>query len=143
DRLSYHLFFPARWLQEHRLSIIPTPFSDEAQAYAPGNGALVFLWMMLSFHGDLAARLSQIPFYLLGGVLLFALARRMGARPQHAAYAPVFYFVTKRVVEQVVGADVDLVCWSMFLASIYVGFVAIETNARRDWALWGICLGLY
>jgi hypothetical protein len=26
DSLSYHLFLPARWLQEHRLSIIATPF---------------------------------------------------------------------------------------------------------------------
>ncbi len=37
DSLSYHLFLPARWLQEHGLSIIATPFSDEAQAYAPGE----------------------------------------------------------------------------------------------------------
>lgn len=27
DSLSYHLFFPARWLQAHRVSIIPTPHS--------------------------------------------------------------------------------------------------------------------
>src|SRR5579872_4453837 len=35
DSVSYHLFFASRWLRDHRLSIIPTPFSDEAQAYAP------------------------------------------------------------------------------------------------------------
>jgi len=33
DSVSYHLVFPARWLQEHRLSIVQTPFSDLAQAY--------------------------------------------------------------------------------------------------------------
>src|SRR6266851_5503103 len=56
DSLSYHLFFAARWLQDHRLSIIPTPFSDVAQAYAPGNGELFFLWLMAPFRGDLLAR---------------------------------------------------------------------------------------
>ena len=61
DSLSYHLFFPARWLQDHRLSIIPTPFSDVAQAYAPANGELFFLWLMLPFHGDLLARIGQLP----------------------------------------------------------------------------------
>jgi hypothetical protein len=143
DSLSYHLSFPARWLQEHRLSIIATPFSDEAQAYAPANGELVFLWLMLPFHGDFLARVGQLPFYLLGGVTLYALARRMGAMPEHAAYAPVFYWLSRPIVEQSVGADVDLICWGMFLTSLYIGIVAVDSNARRDWALWGISLGLY
>jgi hypothetical protein len=143
DSLSYHLFFPARWLQEHRLSIIATPFSDEAQAYAPANGELFFLWLMVPFHGDLAARLGQLPFYLLSGVALYALARRVGAAPAHAIYAPAFFFLSRPIVEQAAGADVDLICWAMFLTSIYVGLVAVDTNARRDWILWGVSLGLY
>jgi hypothetical protein len=143
DSLSYHLLFPARWLQEHRLSIIATPFSDEAQAYAPANGELFFLWLMLPFHGDFLARIGQLPFYVLGGVALYTLARRMGARPAHAAYAPAFYFLSKPIVEQSVGADVDLICWGMFLTSLYIGIAAVDSNARRDWVLWGISLGLY
>lgn len=143
DSLSYHLFFPARWLQEHRWSIIPTPFSDEAQAYAPANGELFFLWLMVPFHGDLLARIGQLPFYLLGGVTLYALARRMGAQPTHAIYAPAFYFLSRPVVEQAVGADVDLISGAMFLASLYMGIAAVDSNARRDWILWGVSLGLY
>lgn len=143
DSLSYHLFFPARWLQEHRLSIIPTPFSDEAQAYAPANGELFFLWLMVPFHGDLLARIGQLPFYLLIGVALYALARRIGARPAHAIYAPAFYFLSRPIVEQAAGADVDLICWAMFLTSIYLGLVAVDTDERRDWILWGVSLGLY
>src|SRR5712692_1676339 len=115
DSLSYHLFFAARWLQDHRLSIIPTPFSDVAQAYAPGNGELLFLWLMLPFHGDLLARIGQLPFCLLGVVTLYALARRLGAKPEHAIYAPAFYFLSRPIVEQAVGADVDLICAATFL----------------------------
>jgi len=143
DSLSYHLLFPARWLHDHRLSIVPTPFSDEAQAYQPANGELFFLWLMLPFHGDLIARLGQFPFLLLSGLTLYALARRIGARPEHAIYAPVFCFLSRPIVEQAVGADVDLVCAAMFLTSLHLGITALDTDARRDWALWGISLGLY
>jgi Dolichyl-phosphate-mannose-protein mannosyltransferase len=143
DSLSYHLLFPARWLQEHRLSIVPTPFSDEAQAYAPANGELFFLWLMIPFHGDVFARVGQLPFYLLIGAALYALARRLGAAPTHAAYVPAFALISRPIVEQAVGADVDLVCWAMFLTSLYLGFIAIESSDARDWALWGVAVGLY
>ncbi len=143
DSLSYHLFFPARWLQEHRLSIIPTPFSDEAQAYAPGNGELYFLWLMLPVHGDLLARIGQLPFYLLAGVTLFALARRSGAPPGHAVYAPAFFLLARPIVGQAAGANVDLICAAMFLTSIYLGLAAVERDRARDWAIWGLSVGLY
>jgi hypothetical protein len=42
-----------------------------------------------------------------------------------------------------VGADVDLICTASFLASIHLGLVAIDTDARRDWILWGVILGLF
>ena len=65
DSLSYHLFFAARWVQDHAITIIPTPFSDEAQAYTPGNGELFFAWLMLPIHSDALARMGQFPFGLL------------------------------------------------------------------------------
>jgi len=143
DGLSYHLVFPARWLQESALSIVQTPFSDPAQAYQPGNGELFFLWLMLPFHGDLLARIGQLPFLLLAGMALFGIARRSGASPQHAAYAPMFLFLARPIVEQAVGADVDLVCAAMFVTSLYLGLVAVDSDRRSDWALWGVALGLY
>jgi hypothetical protein len=143
DSLSYHLVFPARWLLDHHLSIVPTPFSDEAQAYAPANGELFFLWLMVPFHGDVLARIGQLPFYLLGGVVLYALARLGGAPPAHAIYPALFSFFTRPIVEQAIGADVDLICWSMFLTSIYLAIIAVERDESRDWFLCGVSVGLY
>jgi len=143
DSVSYHLVFPARWLQDHRLSIVPTPFSDPAQAYQPANGELFFLWLMLPFHGDFAARIGQLPFLLLSAVALYAIARRCGARPDHAAYSPLFFLLARPVVEQAVGADVDVICAATFVTSLYLGLVAIESDARRDWILWGVSVGLF
>jgi hypothetical protein len=143
DSLSYHLFFSARWLQDHRVSIVPTPFSDEAQAYAPGNGELYLLWLMLPFHGDLLARAGQFPFALLGAAAVYALARRLGALREHAIYPAAFFLLSRQVLEQAVGANVDLICAAMFLVSIYLGILAIDRNSRRDWGIWGVSLGLY
>lgn len=143
DSVSYHLFFAARWLQDRTLSIVPTPFSDVAQAYAPGNGELWFVWLMLPFHGDLVARIGQLPFALLAAATIYALVRRLGAPARHAIYPPAFFLLSRPILEQAIGANVDLICAAMFLTSLYFGIVAIDRNDRRDWILWGISLGLY
>ena len=62
---------------------------------------------MLPFHGDLVARIGQFPFYLAGGIALFALARRAGARREHAVYAPLFFLLARPVVAGL-AADADL-----------------------------------
>jgi len=143
DAVSYHLFFPTRWLQAHRLLIVPTPFSDEAQAYQPGNGELWFLWLMLPFHSDLLARIGQVPFYLLGAAGTYLIALRCGASRVHAAYAPTLFLIAPPIVEQAVGANVDLIAAAMFVSAIWLGLVAADSNRRRDWALWGCATGLF
>jgi dolichyl-phosphate-mannose-protein mannosyltransferase len=143
DSVSYHLFFAARWLQDRTFSIIPTPFSDVAQAYAPGNGELFFVWLMLPFHGDLGARMGQLPFAVVAAATLYALARRLGAPARHAIYPPAFFLLSRPILEQAIGANVDLICAAMFLTSLYFGIVAVDRNDRRDWILWGTNVGLY
>jgi hypothetical protein len=143
DSLSYHLHFAARWVQDARLSIVPTPFSDEAQAYAPGNGELVLAWLMLPFHSDVLARMGQLPFALVGALATYAIARRLGREPAYAVYPAAFFLLARPVVEQMVGANVDLVCAAGFLATVYFTIVAVERDGRRDWAMVGIAAGLY
>jgi len=143
DSLNYHLYFPAQWLLAHRIWIVPTPFGDEAPAYAPSNGELFFLSLMLPFHGDLLARIGQFPFYLLLGPLVYALARRAGAEPRAAIYPAAFVLLSRRIVENAVGADVDVIFVAMFLASVFLGIIASERDQRNDWIIWGVSLGLY
>jgi hypothetical protein len=142
DSLNYHLYFPAQWLQAGRISIVPTPFGDEAPAYAPSNSELYFLWLMLPFHGDLLARIGQFPFYLLIALAQYALARRIGARPEHALYPAAFFLLARPIVEEAVGADVDLIFTALFVCAVYLGCIAVQTNARNDWIIWGASAGL-
>ena len=141
DSLNYHLYFPAQWLQAGQISIVPTPFGDEAPAYAPSNSELYFLSLMLPFHGDLLARVGQFPFYLLIALAQYALARRAGARPENAIYPAAFFLLARPVVEEAVGADVDLIFTALFVCAVYLGCIAVQTNARNDWIMWGAAAG--
>ena len=142
DAISYHLYFAGRWLQDHAISILPTPFSDPSQAYEPANGELFFVWLMAPWHGDLIARAGQLPFWVLGGVAIVAIARRLGAARAHAWYPALLFLVARPVVEQAVGSDVDLIGASLLASSIVLGLIAVDRDTRADWALWGISAGL-
>ena len=143
DSVSYHLHFAARWVQDHTIAIIPTPFSDEAQAYAPGNGELVLAWLMLPWHSDAIARMGQLPFALFGALAVYAIARRMDRSPAEAVYPSAFFLLSRPIAEQMVGANVDLICASFFAAAMYFTIVAVHDDRRCDWTLAGIAIGLY
>ena len=143
DSLSYHLHFAARWVQDRAIAIVPTPFSDEAQAYAPGNGELVLAWMMLPFGSDAVARFGQFPFALVAATAIYALGRRLRLPRGHASYPAAFFLLSRPIAEQMVGANVDLVCTAFFLSALYFVIAAVEGDERRDWLLAGIAAGLY
>lgn len=143
DSLSYHLHFAARWVQDHAIEIVPTPFSDEAQAYAPGNGELVLAWMMLPFGSDAIARFGQLPFALVGATAVYAIARRLRRPPAFAVYPAAFFLLSRPIAEQMVGANVDVICSAFFLAALYFVVRAVDTDDRRDWLVAGIAAGLY
>jgi len=142
DSLNYHLYFPAAWLQAGHLTIVPTPFGDEAPAYAPSNAELLYLWLMTPFHGDLLARAAQIPLFALAALALYGIARRAGAPAARAIYPAAFLLGGRRLLENAVGADVDIVFLAMFLAAVLLGFIAAERNRRSDWIVWGLAVGL-
>jgi hypothetical protein len=142
DSLTYHLFFPARWLQHHALEIIPTPFGDQAPAYAPSNGELLYLWMMTPFHGDLIARVGQFPAYVFCAVAIYGAAQRLQIPRMHASYVSAFFLLSKPIIDQAVGADVDIVFAATFVAALYFALTATATGARSDIVLWGLATGL-
>ena len=66
DSWTYHAFFPARWVQEGKIFLIPSVFGDLAPTYAPIVTESWMAWLMLPLHSDVAARISGIvPLMLL------------------------------------------------------------------------------
>ncbi|MEO1366372.1 MAG: hypothetical protein AAFX50_04285, partial [Acidobacteriota bacterium] len=84
DAMTYHLYLPARWLQDGGIFHVPTVFFDNVAAYSPQNGALFHLWHMAVFGSDALTTVGQAPLVLAAAVALYRLAIELGV-PRHAA----------------------------------------------------------
>lgn len=80
DTLTYHLFFPARWVQDHAISIIPTWCGGPIPDYAPSSTEVYYAALILPFRADLIARGGQFPYWLLMLSATWSIARELRLR---------------------------------------------------------------
>ncbi|HWL92458.1 MAG TPA: hypothetical protein VNT79_02900 [Phycisphaerae bacterium] len=118
DALTYHLFFPARWIQDGFVSIIPTWFSDPAPAYAPCATEVFYALLMMPLQSDILARGGQFWFWVLliatfGGLLE---ALRVGPKTRFAGCIAVALIPT--LGEQAITAMVDIALAAHLLAVV-------------------------
>ncbi len=119
DAMTYHLYFPARWLQEGRLFHVPTVFSDNAAAFAPQNGALFFAWQMALSRRDALIDVAQL--FVLGilALALYLLCRRLAIGRQPAALAALTLAWLPPIRLWTWSANVDVFMIAFWLASLY------------------------
>jgi hypothetical protein len=119
DAMTYHLHFPARWIQEGHLHHIPTVFSDNASAFAPQNGALLFAWSMALLGSDALSNVLQFAALAAIGCAVHRLARMSGVGPLASALAGATVVWIQPLRRLVASANVDawmLAFWIMALA---------------------------
>jgi len=118
DVLSYHLHLPAAWKAAGRVSIVPTPFGDQAPAYAPSNAELLYQ-LLLSATGNVRlAHVGQAPFAALACLAIFAGTRTLGAGRTVAAGAALAFLLVPEIWQQASGAMTDLAAAAFFLAAL-------------------------
>lgn len=146
DDLTYHLFFPARWVQEQRVFIVPTPFGDNAPAYFASNTELLYAAGMALWGSDLPAAVWTAAYTGLLMLAAYELARVVaGGRRWPAvaaclpAMAPLVY-----AVQSSRGVDVAL---AVMLAAC--GLSCLRLLREADWrgalafgAAAGMCVGV-
>lgn len=142
DVMTYHLFFPARWIQEGRLFLIPTVFGDFAPTYAPGNLELTAVFWALPCGKDTLARVAQFPFLLMGATAVFGLARRRGLAPGQAMVPAGLAVLTPVLFRQGFSAEADLAMAATFAAALYFLDHYRETPSISNAMLFGASLGL-
>jgi hypothetical protein len=118
DPLTYELFFPARWLQDHRLELIPTPFGDNSRAYDAANAMIYYLWLMLPFHNDLLAHTGGFFFAVFCVFSLTALSEALGLQKYSKYLGGLFFLLVPLVVRETESAHSDLLLCGQFLAFI-------------------------
>lgn len=142
DPLFYQLHFAATWLQQGKMSIVPTPFGDPAQAYGPALASIYYLWLMAPLGTDMLAATGAWAFVVLCVLSACALAREIGVRHGYSWAAAMFALMAPFFVHEASGALSDLPVAGFFTASLYFFLTAIRKKSAIDLALALLSAGL-
>jgi hypothetical protein len=118
DAMTYHLYFPYRWLESRAIHHIPTVFGDNAPAFAPQNGALIHAWSMAFLSSDALTTLLSVTAVGTMMVGLWSLSCSMGADARSAAWVAGWTILLPPVVGESATATVDALVWSMAIVSL-------------------------
>ena len=140
DAMTYHLFLPARWLQEGSLVHVPTVFGDDSAAFAPQNGALFYAWWLGLANGDLGVGIIQVAGLGLLAAAVFLLVRRLGGSVLAAAMAVATLPWLEPVQHWTFSANVDIFMTAFWVAA--AAFLLGGEGRRQDLLYGGLALGL-
>lgn len=143
DVLTYHLTFPARWVQDAAISIIPTWCGDPAPAYAPLSCEVYYTWLMLPMGDDALARCGQLPFWLLLLCAVGALTREMGLRPTASACVTMILASIPAITAQAGTAMVDVAFTAHLLSVVYFGLRLVRRATPGDIVGLTLAVGLW
>jgi hypothetical protein len=156
DDYTYHMVYPALWLQEQRIAAVTPLHAFTMQAWYPLSASVVSTWFMLPFH---PVRADALAWVSLTGVLYAALVAtgtaelfgRLGCR-RGAWAAPLVLLATSSRVTIMASSfsDADLAqAAALFAAFVFAvprrqdeGPRAIVLDAAYAGCLSGIALGV-
>jgi len=142
DVLSYHLHIPATWRAAGRISVVPTPFGDQAPAYAPSNAELTYQ-LAMSLTGNLRlAQAGQAPFAALAALAIYATARQLGLARLLGCGAALAFLMVPEIWMQASDAMSDLALASFFLSCLPFLLRLRQHRSGLDVAALGVGLGL-
>lgn len=127
DSLTYHLAYPAHWIQQHGF----TPFEGagmwEQYESFPKAGEALFWLAMAPFHSDAVVDLVNLPFWF--GI---ALAFRCAARELGASARAADAWLTPLLLHPMLAAYVTPAYVELQTAFYMLAAVALALRARRD-----------
>ncbi|HYO15095.1 MAG TPA: glycosyltransferase family 39 protein [Thermoanaerobaculia bacterium] len=143
DDLYYHLSAVAVWHRFGDLRMIKFSMGDWSTAYYPILPE-ISAWTFLAPFGDsdVAARWSQLPYFLFSLVALAAVARRLGVSPRGAALAMILYASIHKVLVHAFTAGNDHVTAFFTLAALDGALAAGHRPRPGRVVATGLSLGL-
>lgn len=114
DDMSYHLVFPAEWMQTGTLSLKAVPFGNHSPTYHPKNVEAVYAWALLALR-ELFPLVAFSFLWTAAGVLaLHDTFRRLGAGARASVAAASLFALSPVVSRQSACGCVDIP-FSVFL----------------------------
>jgi hypothetical protein len=141
DSLMYHLLLTATWLQEHNLKPLHGNYPISDYGYVPANGSVWFWWWMAPSHSELYVNLGALPHWLLLGLAVGGVARRLGAR-RHWPVASFLVLLIPTVVRFVATQYVDILLGAALVAAVFFVLRWLDRPLWSDAALAGAGCGL-
>jgi hypothetical protein len=141
DALTYHLYLPARWLQEQRIFHVPTVFGDNAAAFAPQNGALLFTWLIGLLGGDALSNCSALLAAIVLAVALFRIGIGWGVARETAALVAAAVFWLAPLRHWTYTATVDVVMLASWLLAVHWLLATLDTRRRSAVLACGLATG--
>ncbi len=108
DVLTYHLTFPAQWIQNGAISILPTWFGDPSPSYAPCANEVFYTWLLLPLGSDSIARAGQFPFWLLLLAAVAGIGRELRLRRAERTWLCIAVATIPAIAAQSCTAMVDV-----------------------------------
>lgn len=146
DGLSYHLFFPAQYLQEGRIVRLDLGRPIDQATFYPQNAELTYAFLMAFVRSDLLVALSMVAWTAAAGVATGRLAHDLGASPPAAAVAGALAATVPALVSRAASSYVEpLLVFATVTALLFArrALAATEAGARvAAGALSGLAIGV-
>jgi len=142
DSLNYHFTFAVEWLKNGNLNIPITICDDPSPSYYPINGSLFYLWLMFPLRNVFLADLGQLPFFILGFLAVYDIARKIGLAKNYSFYAAALFLIIPNFFKQLSIAYVDVMVASLFLTCVLFLFSLQKKFSAKYVLFYSLSLGL-
>jgi hypothetical protein len=139
DSLTYHFFLAAGWVQQGGMFSLAAPDAWSYYRYFPANGEVLTAWLMLPFHGDLAANLACLLPWLLSLLAFYGIARFFEVERRWAALGALLLGFTPAVFAYLPSGYVEIPLLAGLLCGTLFSCRAVRSGAGADIVL--ACLG--
>jgi hypothetical protein len=144
DGLTYHLFYPTRYLQQASLQPVPFGQPHDQSALYPADGEAMHAFTMAFVRSDLLVAATMVAWTGIFGLAVAALARREGAGAGSAAAAGALAATLPALLSRAGSSYVEPVLDAALVAAVLFARRAMdEPEASRSLALLaGLAAGL-
>lgn len=147
DAMTYHLFIPLRWVHAGAIFHVPTVFGDNAAAYAPKNGSLIYTAVMTLMHRDFLINCIGLVYLLFCCVAVYEISRAIKLSQRARCIAVGLFSMSPFICDKVFSADVDIMALAFLLGGLlYLLKFTLDKDFTRQskYILYmsALCLGL-
>jgi len=151
DSQTYHLAFPALWIQQGSLInpvvIWGTPRgvpAFSAVTYYPINAQLFFAWLMLPLKNAFLADVGEAPFYIVGILAIYSILRKYGVKYDAALFCGFLWALVPNILRQMLyGSLIDVICAATLLVLLNSLLILKEEFSLKNALVFGTALGIF